>query len=214
MDKELTWRFGDGILEQVTGATEADIKAKQKVLSNKFIGKELHRFYSPKKQEFVYRIGHTNRIISESEFETFVNNGLIVPKIRSVAEQLTNAGAHTVRRIVNGRDTSSIPIVEPSYYHVPSKAVPESTEETNLIDKASSAAMSFDDARHQNAIAGNAVRFNSIEDSLNQTGMIDVLNESDFFDKSPAPEFKPFDVVESKPTVVDAIKGFFARKTR
>lgn len=119
------WKFSKAMLNHVVGDTQEDIMNKRRELERSYIGKELRKFYSKKRGCFVYRIGHTNQIISESEFATYVNRGLIVPEIRKVPEQLINTSKHVARQIVGAADTGSLPTVDPTYYSVPSATRPQ-----------------------------------------------------------------------------------------
>lgn len=106
----ITWSFSEKLLDRVDARTQEEKRTKQEYLKREFIGKELKKFYSPKRKMNVYRIGHTNRIISENEFALFINSGLIVPNVPQQVEKQPDKKA--TKKVT---DTADIPIVEPNY---------------------------------------------------------------------------------------------------
>lgn len=227
----LEWTFSDKILDQVVGTDDRDVKRKQDMLRKNFIGKGLKKFYSPKRQACVYRIGHTNRIISESEFQAYVNSGLLVPSYKQ--KGTLQRSTHIAKQIVgNTQNTADIPVAEPSlYYEAQTPAVTPAPALTKPVAKERRTPLARKAPQQAtNVIASqvavpvpqpvNASTNTNVSESymmasyaLQQTGMMQAIDDSDFFDME-VPTFKPFE--EDKPKkdnpFVNRIKGFFHKK--
>lgn len=206
-----SWKFSDDILNHVVGKTDEEIREKQNLIRKRFLGKELKRFYSPKRDGYVYRIGHTNHIISEVEFQDFVNNGLVIPTYKGITETTLENTKRVFRKIVKSpADTGEMPIAEPDYRHVP-----ESTKED--IEAARTAAFKADgEEPHSTTSLVEAVPTQSMEAEaaatqrvLAQTGMMQALEESTFFDNYQNSGFSSFEEAAQQDSVINKMKGLF-----
>ena len=109
----IVWTFSERLLDKVSGKNQQDTDYKKRMLRENFIGKELHKccVMQPNgDRQYVYRIGHTNRIITEQEFKTFVNNGLLVSRVKEQTI-LQRTSARIAHQIVG--NTGDIPISTP-----------------------------------------------------------------------------------------------------
>lgn len=226
----LEWTFSDKILSQVVGTDERDIKQKQEMLRKNFIGKELKKFYSPKRQACVYRIGHTNRIISENEFQSYINNGLIVPSYKQ-KKTLQRSSQITKQFFNNTQNTADIPIEEPSLYYEAQTPTVTSMPKITKLERKERHHVPFTEKVAQQAVnaitnpistpvaqpARNAASVNEnymmASYALQQTGMMQIIDDSKFFEME-TPTFKPFE--EEKPknknNLLTRIKQFFMSK--
>lgn len=225
----LAWTFSDKILEQVVGIDDRDVKRKQDMLRKNFIGKELRRFYSPKRQACVYRIGHTNRIISESEFQAYVNSGLLVPSYKQ--KGTLQRSTHIAKQIVgNTQDTDDIPVTEPSLYYEVQKPAPTSAKTfTKPVAKERNSPFAPKALRQAtSAITSQATTpakqpvqttnrnvsesYMMASYALQQTGMMQAIDDSDFFEME-TPTFKPFEEEKTNKShpFISKLRGLFHR---
>lgn len=212
----LAWTFSDKILEQVVGVDDRDVKRKQDMLRKNFIGKELRRFYSPKRQACVYRIGHTNRIISESEFQAYVNSGLLVPSYKQ--KGTLQRSTHIAKQIVgNTQDTADIPVTEPSLYYEAQKPAPTSAKTlTKALRQATSAITSQATTPAKQSVQTTnrnvSESYMMASYALQQTGMMQAIDDSDFFEME-TPTFKPFEEEKTNRShpFISKLRGLFHR---
>lgn len=224
-----TWMLNDKVLDAVTGKDERTIREKQDMLRRNFIGKEITEWYSPKRQAKVYLIGHTNRIITQSEFETYMKHGMIDPYQKPVKTMLR----HTSKIVapqpqqpvddVPVQNTDSITITEPQLtYDVRpatesvapklSRQRPVTAEARKPTPAARSIAMPRRAAVPVSAIAQSSDYRNAAY-ALEQTGMMQAINASDFFDMDDTPSFTSFKAEKhsGNRSIMDRITGFFKR---
>lgn len=226
------YTFSEKLLDKVSGKDPQDTEHKKRILRDNFVGKELHKCYVQGQGKYVYRIGHTNRVISEQEFKAFVNNGLIRSEVREQTI-LQRTSARIAHQIVG--NTGDIPISTPDM-QIPAPApekpaafvaqeqqAPARKQHLNRrrVPSPVSAELPFEPAaRAVAAPAGRAQQpaASGMGDAsyiLQQTGMMQAINDTMFFETSERPSFKPFEPAEpEKEGIMGRIKGMFGHKDK
>ena len=227
----IVWTFSEKLLDKVSGKDQQDTDYKKRMLKENFIGKELHKccIMQPNgDRQYVYRIGHTNRIITEQEFKTFVNNGLLVSRVKEQTI-LQRTSARIAHQIVG--NTGDIPISTPDMQvaaPVPEKpaafVAQEQPKKAKLSRRHATASVTaelpFEPARA--TVPATVARpkqtapdMGNASYILQQTGMMQAINDTQFFETSERPSFKPFEPEEpSKTSMLDRIKGVFGRNKK
>lgn len=110
---DIVFAFNDNLLQHVKGTSPKDTAKKKEVLKRDFIGQELHKC-SLKQADgtttLVYRIGYTNRIITDDEFNQYINAGLLSPRVKQPI--VDSAVKHIAHQIVG--NTTEIPVQQPN----------------------------------------------------------------------------------------------------
>lgn len=222
----IVWTFSERLLDKVSGKDQQDTDYKKRMLRENFIGKELHKccVMQPNgDRQYVYRIGHTNRIITEQEFKTFVNNGLLVSRVKEQTI-LQRTSARIAHQIVG--NTGDIPISTPDMQiAAPAPEKPAAFVATEQPKKSKlsrrhattpvSAELPFAPARSAVPAMAELPKQTTTDMGnasyiLQQTGMMQAINDTQFFETSERPSFKPFAPEEPEKTgVFGRLKGAF-----
>lgn len=234
MADNIIWTFSPKLLEHIVGKTPKETEHTKKVLQEHFIGKELHKRYDARSNKYVYLIGHTNRAISVEEFNKFVNSGLIVSKAKE-QNAISRASERIAHQIVG--NTADIPINAPEMSFKPDAGIGAASHEQqaalpqlqhrkrqarSVSPKVATPQFTAAKKRQPITVAtpasapmsapydiGNTASF-----MLEQTGMMQALDSTTFFDQeSEPPQFKPFEADEPKHDgLASKVKGIFHRK--